>query len=480
MNELNKRGNTRCNSIDLARIVIALMVVAIHTSEIIVGAGFEFANSIAVIMEFFFMLSGFFMMSHIDSLRDEAETPIGYVLHKIKGFFAPLCIANAVQFFIHCRMNGVRTVGGALEKLWHFKWEFILLQCAGMIQSPQFNQDYLLGPSWYLSAMMIALLLIYPLARYYRKAFIHIVCPAALIFVYSGLIQKLGYVNFGNDFTFIISDAVIRAIAASCAGVLCYDVCSRLRDTNMLDGKLPTVLDALSWLSIPLCLFFGCININDSQIFLMIPFAGVIIFSFLNATPVSRKLNSVPSGISGFLGKLSLYLYLAHAPVLTAVNALVADGTTPYKLLFALPGIAIFTMLMYIVDRNRKSARPVVIICTVCLLATFVSSALVGNSHDVRVESVVAHDTKHNSALTALTIQEFEDAGFQLGDSCDVVFGNGYSLEDVPFYDEFYVNESEPVIVATRCHWGRFRMAYTGGTVPPYIHPEQEACGTDR
>lgn len=51
--------------------------------------------------------------------------------------------------------------------------------------------------------------------------------------------------------------------------------------------------------------------------------------------------------------------------------------------------------------------------------------------------------------MTALTIREFEDAGFQLGDSCDVVFGNGYSLEDVPYYNGFYVKESEPIIVAS-------------------------------
>ena len=109
--------NTRCNSIDLVRIVIALVVVGIHTAEIIGGVGFNTANSFAVFMDFFFMLSGFFMMSHITGLRDEAETPFGFVLHKIKGFFAPLCIANAAQFFVHCRLNNVGTIGGVFEKL---------------------------------------------------------------------------------------------------------------------------------------------------------------------------------------------------------------------------------------------------------------------------------------------------------------------------------------------------------------------------
>lgn len=379
MNELNKSAGVkpRCNSIDLVRIVIALTVAAAHTIEMIEGSGSEFTRAISVFMDFFFMLSGFFMMSHIDNSANETETSFGYVLHKIKGFFWPLCVVNAVQFFIHCRINDVRTVGGVLEKFWHFKWEFILLQCAGMIQDPQFNQDYLMGPAWYLSAMMIAILLIYPLAKHYRRAFINIISPLLLIFVYSGLIQKLGYVNFGSGFTFIISDAVIRAVAASCGGALCYDIYCRMRDGGLADKKSLRVLDVLCWLSIPLCIFFGCIKLNDSQTFLIIPFAGVIIFSFLNMTPVSQKLNAVPSRISGFLGNISLYLYLAHFPVLTAVKALIPDEPVSKKLLIALPGVVIFTLLLYLVDKKRKSLRPIIIICAICLLATLITPAFI-------------------------------------------------------------------------------------------------------
>lgn len=68
----------------------------------------------------------------------------------------------------------------------------------------------------------------------------------------------------------------------------------------------------------------------------------------------------------------------------------------------------------------------------------------------VQVVSTVMEDTKHNSALIRLTESEFEKAGFQFGDSCDVIFENGYKLYDVPYYDGFYTEEGTPVIVANQ------------------------------
>lgn len=369
-------GLKRSNSIDLVRIIIALTVAMIHAVQSFGGIKLDNTSGIAVFMEFFFMFSGFFMMSRINRMQDSNENAWEYTFHKIKGFFGPLCIAYAVQFLIHCRLNEVQTVGGVFQKLWHFKWEFFLLQCAGMIQNPQFNQDYLLGPAWYLSAMMIALLFAYPLAKHFRKVFIDIICPAALIIVYSGLIQKLGYTNFGNDFTFVVSDAAVRAFAATCGGAICYDVYTRMNFENMAESKVMTILDALCWLSIPLCIFLGIIGINDSNFFLMIPFGGVIIFAFSDSTLVSRTLNKVPSRISGFLGTASLYIYLAHAPIFVGINTFFPDISYLQKYLFGLLGTLAFSALLYIIDKKRKSARPIVIICIVVLIATFVMSVI--------------------------------------------------------------------------------------------------------
>ena len=47
-----------------------------------------------------------------------------------------------------------------------------------------------------------------------------------------------------------------------------------------------------------------------------------------------------------------------------------------------------------------------------------------------------------------LTQDEFEQSGIQLGDSCDIEFGNGYTLTDVPYFNGYYTKTGEPLIVA--------------------------------
>ena len=66
----------------------------------------------------------------------------------------------------------------------------------------------------------------------------------------------------------------------------------------------------------------------------------------------------------------------------------------------------------------------------------------------VEIEATVNCDPKVKSAMVSLSGEEFEAAGFQLGDSCDIYFEDGYTLKDVPYYTGYYVKSQAPVIVA--------------------------------
>lgn len=63
-------------------------------------------------------------------------------------------------------------------------------------------------------------------------------------------------------------------------------------------------------------------------------------------------------------------------------------------------------------------------------------------------KDAVSKDEKFGAAFLGMNQEEFESIGFRLGDSCDVVFENGYSLYDVPYYNGYYVRNGDPVIVA--------------------------------
>jgi len=59
----------------------------------------------------------------------------------------------------------------------------------------------------------------------------------------------------------------------------------------------------------------------------------------------------------------------------------------------------------------------------------------------------ITKDEKFLSATVNITIEEFNNIGFKLGDSCNIKFSNGYTIDDVPYFNGYYVKNSMPVIV---------------------------------
>ena len=77
-------------------------------------------------------------------------------------------------------------------------------------------------------------------------------------------------------------------------------------------------------------------------------------------------------------------------------------------------------------------------------------SATATYNHEINFESTsdISKDPKFDSVVLNLTADDFTDAGFEFGDSCDLVFSNGTTLTDVPYYNGYYVKTGDPVVVA--------------------------------
>ena len=52
------------------------------------------------------------------------------------------------------------------------------------------------------------------------------------------------------------------------------------------------------------------------------------------------------------------------------------------------------------------------------------------------------HETKFGGAYFKINTETFMKAGFALGDSLDIIFSNGKSVTDVPFYNGYYFTAS--------------------------------------
>ena len=57
------------------------------------------------------------------------------------------------------------------------------------------------------------------------------------------------------------------------------------------------------------------------------------------------------------------------------------------------------------------------------------------------------HEMEFGGVYIGITIDDFNEQGFAFGDSVDVEFSNGYTLEDIPYYNGYYVEAGEPLLV---------------------------------
>ena len=68
---------------------------------------------------------------------------------------------------------------------------------------------------------------------------------------------------------------------------------------------------------------------------------------------------------------------------------------------------------------------------------------------DPKIENYpIQHESEFGGVYIESTIDDFNRLGFTYGDSVDVVFSNGYKLEDIPYYNGYYVAAGEPLLIA--------------------------------
>ena len=60
----------------------------------------------------------------------------------------------------------------------------------------------------------------------------------------------------------------------------------------------------------------------------------------------------------------------------------------------------------------------------------------------------VQHEQEFGGVYIEIAIDEFNALGFEYGDSVDVVFSSGYTLEDIPYYNGYYVDVGQPLLIA--------------------------------
>ena len=70
-------------------------------------------------------------------------------------------------------------------------------------------------------------------------------------------------------------------------------------------------------------------------------------------------------------------------------------------------------------------------------------------AEDPKIEGyAIEHEEEFGGVYIKITIDDFNKLGFLYGDSVKVVFSNGYTMDDIPYFNGYYVDAGQPLLIA--------------------------------
>lgn len=311
-----RKENQRNGWIDLCRFIAAYGVVWLHFGRAPIPSPFGGWGAVwggGLFVEYFFILSGYFAISHIEKQRNaiekDTEVQIGkYILKKYLHFIPYAMIAVIMQYsWILCIEK--RTWKETIKLLFMAPFEGLLLRNTGI------NMAGEMGILWYLSAMLIALPIVLYVATKFSGIFRNYLMWVLPLFVYGVLIRQIGTVRTTN---YILSD--FRAAAGLILGGSIYYLSQNLQkiEFTCFARRLMTVLEVgLFGLAVLFTTFSSLSKTFYDIVFIFLIFLSLIItFSGISATSKLKK------PLFAFLGKISLPVYCFHFTVIEIVKVL--------------------------------------------------------------------------------------------------------------------------------------------------------------
>ncbi len=272
--------------------------------------------------EFFFLVSGY-LMAH-SALRYDA-TRLGqstwqFVLGKVKVFYPYLLVAFVFTFIVR---QYIFSTAGSIRVSWATDLllssnELLLLQTSGVGFDTLFN-----GPSWYLSAMTLAMALLFPLLLKCREWFVNIGSGLLAVLTYAFIGGTYSHLNVTRQWLLIMESGLLRAIAGVALGVFAYGLVARIKEKGVTlrpAGKVLLYIAELAMLAIILLIMQFRNGMKgttrfDFVVVLLELFLCVTVFSEL--TGVGQRL---PQGLCAVLGRMSLPLYLNQRGLIYLYN----------------------------------------------------------------------------------------------------------------------------------------------------------------
>lgn len=348
-------------SLDLWKFVFAVLVVLFHANNMVDDASQEIFVNGRLAVEFFFIVSGC-MMAMSARRREElalglGQDTFGFIKGKFFSLMPNVIVGYAIAFIVFHYNGGetsLRTMGTHLAQSLP---DIFLLKQTG-IKIISYN-----GVTWYLSAMLLTMAILYPMLRKWKETFFYIIAPLGFLLIMGYLFQTHGSLSNLEEWNGWTFNGNLRAMADILGGVICYQaVCWLGRFSfKKLMKVLFTVLEWACYIGVIWYTFDHKPGQADYLLFFFLMVGVTVTVSKVSYSPCIFRHK-----FFGWLGKYSFSLYLGHSCWRKYISNIYPDSwgfeqkLAAYLVLAALTGLVI----MYVSLGLRalwKKVRPKVV-----------------------------------------------------------------------------------------------------------------------
>lgn len=230
--------STRNSYLDVMKFLFSIIIILYHF-------GFFFKGGY-IVVEAFFMISGYFLMKSLKRSDDSlplGEQTVRFVIHKYKAivfFLIPSAIIGCIAYIFILPRDTESVIMQATLML----FEMIPLQTAG------YSGFFATGVAWYLSALLISSMIVFPMAKKLKTTFSVWLAPLIAILGYGFLMTTFGNFDVPNSWILgLVNSGIIRALAGLSAGCFLYEISVRLEDKkpSACARVTLTVLEIVGW-----------------------------------------------------------------------------------------------------------------------------------------------------------------------------------------------------------------------------------------
>lgn len=355
-------GKYRNGKLDIIKFIMTINIVALHywwrPSIISVGnKELAFGRTGYYAVVFFFLVSGALLTrtyyyGHINQKRENSigrETQI-FIYKKMRRFI-PLYIL-ALSFYILKDLFVNRSIKSVLENTFYTIPSCLLLGHTGFDNKGTYIGGYYVGASWYLSALIIMILIIYPVLAYNYDLCTKVVAPIVLVASLYVNISVLGIP---------IVDSRLYPVIPFVLGIIIGDI--SIDALNILEPniKIKVFLFLCELFCMATLQLYLCLDISEmhfSEYPMLFITAMLVCIVCMNITPGKNISNS----LTNYLGELGMALYLIHGASYEMIHDVfikdrMIKGSNMDFFISLFISIMIATLWIYLKNRIHEKRR---------------------------------------------------------------------------------------------------------------------------